>query len=196
MSSRDDKMTHVNLKELERKAFTSYHKDGIVDIFAGAWLIFFGIFCICTDKPWFAGMFPVYALPFFAVAKKKITVPRIGYVKFSEQRKSILFIVYLWIAAMLTVFGILFYTDNFPAWIYALLSDYPQLLFGIIFGLLFFVCALVTRIYRFYAYAVLIFAVSVIGHVSGFHIRYEYFPVALGLLILSVGVLVLIQFIQ
>lgn len=187
---------NINIKELERKAFTSYHEDGIVDIFAGAWLLFFGIVSMCTDKPWFAGMFPVYGLPLFAAAKKKITVPRIGYVKFNQQRRSLMLIVYLWIAILFTVFGIVFYTDNSPSWLYALLYDYPKLLFGIIVGLLFFVCAGVTRIFRFYAYAVLILAVSVIGHVFGLHIRYEYFPVTLGVLILSVGVLVLIQFIQ
>jgi hypothetical protein len=196
MLFRGIEMTNINLKELERKAFTSYHEDGIVDIFAGAWMLFLGILSMCTDKPWFAGMFPVYGLPFFAVAKKKITVPRLGYVKFSQQRTSLMFIVYLWIAAIFTVFGILYYTDNSPSWVYALLSDYPTLVFGIIVGLLFFVCALVTRIFRFYAYAALILAVSVIGHVFGPHIRYEYFPVTLGVLILSVGMLVLIQFIQ
>lgn len=187
---------NINMKELERKAFTSYHEDGIIDIFAGAWLLFFGLFSMCTDKPWFAGMFPVYGLPFFAIAKKKITVPRIGYVKFSQQRMSLMFIIYLWIAILFTVFGIVYYTDNAPSWIYPLLYDYPKLLFGIIIGLLFFVCALVTGIFRFYAYFALILTVSVIGHVLGSYIRYEYLPVGLGVLILSVGVVVLIQFIQ
>lgn len=197
MLSRGEEMTqNINMTELERKAFTSYHEDGIVDIFAGAWLLFFGIFSMCTDRPWFAGMFPVYGLPLFALAKKKITVPRIGYVKFSQQRRSLMFIVYLWIAILFTVFGIVYYTDNSPSWIYTLLYNYPKLLFGIIIGLLFFVCALVTRIFRFYAYAGLIVAVSVIGHVFGPHIQYEYFPVGLGVLILSVGFVVLIQFIQ
>jgi hypothetical protein len=187
---------NINIKELERKAFTSYHEDGLVDIFAGAWLLFFGLFSMCTDKPWFAGMFPVYGLPLFALAKKKITVPRIGYVKFSQQRTSLMFIVYLWIAILFTVFGIVYYTDNAPSWIYPLLYDYPKLLSGIIIGSLFFVCALVTGILRFYAYFALILAVSVTGHVLGSHIRYEYFPVGLGVLILSVGIVVLIQFIQ
>ncbi|KYK28242.1 MAG: hypothetical protein HXS48_20135 [Theionarchaea archaeon] len=196
MLNRDDEMTHIDLKKLEKKAFTSYHEDGIVDIFAGAWILFFGIFSMCTDRPWFAGMFPVYGLPFFALAKKKITVPRIGYVKFSQQRTSLMFIVFLWITAIFTVFGIMLYTDNSPSWVYALLHDYPKLLFGIIVGLLFFVCAWVTRILRFYAYTALILAASVIGHVFGPNIQYEYFPLVLGVLILSVGVLVLIQFIQ
>jgi hypothetical protein len=196
MINRGIEMTNIDLKELERKAFTSYHEDGIADIFAGAWILFFGIFSMCTDKPWFAGMFPVYGLPLFAVAKKKITVPRIGYVKFSPQRRSLLLIVYIWFAAMFAVFGIMFYTDNSPSWMYHLLVDYPQLAFGTIIGLLFFVCALVTRIFRFYTYAALIVAVSVVGYVLGPHIRYEYIPVVLGILIFSVGVLVLIQFIH
>jgi hypothetical protein len=196
MENRDDEMAHIDLKKLEKKAFTSYHEDGIVDIFAGAWIIFFSIFSMCTDKPWFAGMFPVYGLPFFALAKKRITVPRIGYVEFSEQRRSLMLIIYIWIAAIFTVFGIVFYTDNSPSWIYALLHDYPKLIFGIVVGLLFLVCAWITRIFRFYMYTILIVAGMVIGHVFGPGIRYEYFPIILGVLILSVGVLVLIQFIQ
>jgi hypothetical protein len=196
MKNRDDEMAHIDLKKLEIKAFTSYHEDGIVDIFAGAWIIFFGIFSMCTDKPWFAGMFPVYGLPFFALAKKRITVPRIGYVEFTKQRRSLMLIIYIWIAAIFTVFGIVFYTDNSPSWIYALFHNYPKLIFGLVVGLLFLVCAWVTRIFRFYVYAVLIVVVMVIGHVFGPDIRYEYFPLILGVLILSVGVLVLIQFIQ
>jgi hypothetical protein len=197
MNDRGNEMTYIDLKKLERKAFTSYHGDGIMDIFAGMWILFFGLFNMCTDKPWFgAGMFPVYGLPFFLLAKKKITVPRIGYVEFNEQRRSLLFLIYIWIAAIFTVFGIVYYTENSPSWIYALLHDYPKVFFGIIVGLLFLVCAWVTRIIRFYLYALLIMAVMVIGHLFGPHIDYEYFPVVLGLIILSMGVLVLIQFIQ
>ena len=196
MKCRDDEMTHIDLKELEKKTFTSYHEDGIVDIFAGAWMIFFGIFSMCTDRPWFAGMFSVYGLPFFYLAKKRITIPRIGYVEFSQQRRLSMFIVYLWIAAMLTVFGIVYYTDNSPSWVYFLLDNYPQLLFGTIAGLLFFTCAWVTRILRFHAYGALVLAASVISHVFGPDIQYEYLPLVLGVIIMSTGILVLIQFIQ
>ena len=197
MENRDDTMAQIDLKKLEKKAFTSYHEDGIIDIFAGAWILFFAIFNMCTDKPWFgAGMFPVYGLPFFTLAKKKITVPRIGYVEFTKQRRSLMYIIYIWIAAIFTFFGIMFYTDNSPSWIYALFHDYPKLVFGVVVGLLFLVCAWVTRIFRFYVYSGLIIAMMVIGQVFGPDIRYEYFPLILGVLILSVGMVVLIQFIQ
>ncbi|MBU7043692.1 MAG: hypothetical protein HXS47_08875 [Theionarchaea archaeon] len=189
-------MTQIDLKSLEKKAFTSYHEDGIIDIFAGAWMLIFGIFALYTDKPWVAGLFPVYGFPFFALAKKHITAPRIGFVEFSEQRRSFMLMIYIGIVVIFSCFGILFYTDSFPSWMHVFLHRYPIPSFGLIVGVLFLVCAWATRIIRFYLYALLIMAVTAIGQIFGPHIPYEYFPVALGLVILSGGILVLIRFIQ
>lgn len=189
-------MTQIDLKSLEKKAFTSYHEDGIIDIFAGAWILIFGIFTLYTDKPWVAGMFPVYGFPFFALAKKKITAPRIGFVEFSGQRRSFMLMIYIGIVAIFSCFGVLFYTDSFPSWVYAFLHRYPILSFGLIAGVLFLVCAWITRIVRFCLYALLIMAVTAIGQMFGPHIPYEFFPVILGLIILSGGILVLILFIH
>ena len=120
---------NVNIKEIEKKIYTLYHEDGIIDIFAGAWIVMFGILAILTDRVWVAGMFPVYGLALFVAIKKKITVPRIGYMKFNRQQKSKIEKVFFSIHAIIYSFAILLYTHNTPSWIDTLFQDYPMLFF-------------------------------------------------------------------
>jgi len=120
---------NIDLKEIEKKVWTSYFEDGIIDIFAGAWILVFGILAIHTDRVWVAGMFPVYGLALFVAIKKKITVPRIGYMKFNPQQKSKIEKVFFSIHAIIYSFAILLYTHNTPSWIDTLFQEYPMLFF-------------------------------------------------------------------
>ena len=187
---------NVNIKEIEKKVFTAYHEDGIIDIFAGAWIVIFGILAILTDRVWVAGMFPVYGLALFVAIKKKITVPRIGYMKFNRQQKSKIEKVFFSIHAIIYSFAILLYTHNTPSWIDTLFQDYPMLFFGAIVTLFFIVAVWTVGVRRFYAYALLTLVVSVGGHMIDTDVPYGVFPVLLGILIMSAGVLILNQFLQ
>ena len=78
----------INLKELELKAWKSTFQDGLWDIMLG--LVFFvpavtGLF-IENDY----AMIPLYfaAIILFVTAKKRFTIPRIGFVRFGEQRRK------------------------------------------------------------------------------------------------------------
>ena len=191
---------NINIKELEKKAFTSYHADGILDIFAGAWIFVLGVLGIYTDKVWAAGMFPVWGLPLWAVIKKRITVPRIGYVKFGHQRISKIqkvffflhFLVYACAAAVILMAD----AHDVPAWVETLLTDYPVLLFGISVTLLFFVCVWTLNIRHFSIYGILTLLVSVGGHLFAASVPWAYFPVFLGILIMGAGVGLLTQFLR
>ena len=78
-----------NLKEIERKAYMSYHQDGLLDIFAGLYVLGFGL-GIFVDLILDFGMgmilmpavFVSLALPLWIAAKRRITMPRIGFVNF------------------------------------------------------------------------------------------------------------------
>jgi hypothetical protein len=86
--------TQLNLKEIERKAFRSMYQDGL-------WDIYFGLIVICMAifeyRP-ASGYSPLnillalcaFALAYsgFWAAKKFITLPRMGQVKFGEPRKK------------------------------------------------------------------------------------------------------------
>jgi len=186
----------MDLKEIEKKVYTLYHEDGIIDIFAGAWILMFGILAIHTDRVWVAGMFPVYGLAPFVAIKKKITVPRISYMKFNPKQKSKIEKVFFSIHAIIYSFAILLYTHNTPSWIDTLFQEYPMLFFGAIVTLFFIVAVWTLSVRRFYAYALLTLVVSVGGHMIDADISYGVFPVLLGVLIVSDGVLMLNQFLQ
>jgi hypothetical protein len=75
----------MNLKELEKRAFTSSFQDGLLDIFMGAMLLIGGIRSI-TDYVWYT----LLILPLILVlplGKMFITTPRLGHVKFGPARK-------------------------------------------------------------------------------------------------------------
>jgi len=89
-------MSHpIKLKELERKAFTSTFQDGLWDLFLGLQLLAWGLAPLLEEivplSDWWvavltAPLMLVY-LTIFA-AKKYITAPRIGRVKFGSKRKA------------------------------------------------------------------------------------------------------------
>ncbi len=76
----------IDLKELEKKAWTSTFEDGIADI--GLGLVFLAT-TICQifneNSPYLYPLFIVPAL-FIIIAKRYITAPRMGLVKFSKER--------------------------------------------------------------------------------------------------------------
>jgi hypothetical protein len=85
----------MNLKEVERKAFTSTFQDGLWDLFLGLQLLAWGLALLLEEivplSDWWVA---VLAAPLMLVyltifaAKKYITAPRIGRVKFGSKRKA------------------------------------------------------------------------------------------------------------
>lgn len=84
----------LNLKELERKAWRSFFDDGLWDIYLGLLLGSMGVSGLLDrsslTEAWgmtlYIGLLVLIMLAFWA-AKRFITVPRIGRVKFGQQRK-------------------------------------------------------------------------------------------------------------
>jgi hypothetical protein len=85
----------LNLKELERKAWRSFFDDGLWDIYLGLLLALMGISAFMSvlelseamHMGIYIGLLIVVMLAFWA-AKRFITVPRIGRVKFGSERKK------------------------------------------------------------------------------------------------------------
>ncbi len=90
----DKKMPEkINLKQIEKKAWKSYHQDGLWDIFLGLILLNFGIAPILEEITGTTYLLSyiiilVVALFIFYSGKKYITMPRLGRVGFSTERKS------------------------------------------------------------------------------------------------------------
>jgi hypothetical protein len=85
----------INLKELERKAWRSFYDDGLWDIYFGMLLAFMGAGRLLDQMNLTEGQtmgiyigLQVVALAGFLLAKRFLTVPRIGQVKFGSARKT------------------------------------------------------------------------------------------------------------
>jgi hypothetical protein len=87
-------MTVFNLKEIEKKAYKSTFQDGIWDIFLGCQLLILAVGTLLSNIKIQEGgimiilvTLQVLVLTAFIFAKKRLTVPRMGIVKFGPERK-------------------------------------------------------------------------------------------------------------
>ncbi|MCW4009062.1 MAG: hypothetical protein NWF05_00370 [Candidatus Bathyarchaeota archaeon] len=190
-----------NLKEIEKKAYISYHRDGLLDIFVGVYILGFGlgIFINILWESSFGSIMPAILiaviLPLWIAAKRKITMPRIGFVKFGGQGTNRFMAVLL--GFMVAGIGVMFVftlaLTQRPEWINVLFQNglivvgtaslAVCVLFGYSMGLK-----------RLYAYGVLSLVLFVIGHFLG--VFFAYILLALGLAIISNGAFLLMKFVR
>ena len=94
-------MNKPNLKEVEKRTYITYHQDGLIDLFIGFYILLFatGILfnTILELNTWFVipAIFPALIIPIWISIKKRVTVPRIGYVKFKTGGTNKLTAVFL-----------------------------------------------------------------------------------------------------
>ena len=86
--------TSINLKEIERKAFSSAHQDGLWDIYIGGVVLSMSVLAYSdSDEAFPLPRFVLYLLGmgiFYLIfwgGKKYLTAPRLGQVKFGPQRQ-------------------------------------------------------------------------------------------------------------
>jgi hypothetical protein len=197
-------MTQQNtLKEVEKKAYMSYHQDGLLDIVIGLYALSFGL-GIVADKILdfsFAAIMPAIlisiVLPIWIQAKRKITMPRIGFVKFGARGSNKLFAIFLGLmAAGLGVFFAftLATVQNGRPWWFEMLFQYGMIWIGLgsaVIGSLF---AYTMGLKRLYGYGLLTLALLTSGHFLG--VPFEYLLLAIGSVIIASGAVLLVQFIR
>jgi hypothetical protein len=191
-------MDKINLKELERRAYLSYHQDGILDIFIGFIILLFSLW-ILADMAYLAGVFVAIFMPIYAQAKKQITVPRLGYVKFAPSRttkakKTILLLVIAGVLALIP--GVLLFMTTLKGILAPIqfLTEYGMIVIGLAGMVLLAVVAHMSEIRRLYAYSALFFAIFTGGYFLS--IPFFYYLMTLGVVILLSGAYLLIRFLH
>ena len=122
---------NINLKELERKAWTSYFQDGLWDIYLGLLLLAMAIGALLSDigvpEAWHMtiyGTLMVLSMLVLWAGKKFITVPRMGRVKFGPKRKAklnwvrVVLLLSVLVGAGVFVAGLVM-RSNRPGWLNA-----------------------------------------------------------------------------
>ena len=125
--------TNTDLKQLERKAWTSFFQDGLLDIFMGLVLVAVGfpamlpgIFITGLSQDVAGAVLMVLAfLPYWG-GKRFITVPRTGRAEFSRARKSrqtkaaVIYAISAVAGAIVFLMTMLGLRSSPPAWVQSL----------------------------------------------------------------------------
>jgi hypothetical protein len=188
----------INLKEIERKAYTSYHQDGLIDIFMGFFILTSGIMMF-IDMLWLAAVFWFTAISSYAAAKKVFTIPRIGYVKFVPSKIKRMWTIALIALSVSALLGAIAFMEtsienSIPSWV-ILLEEYFPLVVGATGAVVFSLVAYGFRIYRLYAYGILTLTLSAVAHFL-VSFPFPYSVILLGTLILFSGAVLLFRFIR
>jgi len=165
-------MEQLNIKTLEKKAFRSFFKDGIYDVFLGLILLSLGLPFMLNEFGWINYetitmplLIPIIinagALIFFIFCKKYITVPRLGIVHFGKPRKRKMMHVKLLLAISVLIGVITFLLSLLKVFPVGGTTGIPLpfIIFGIQALLVFSFMAYFMDFTRLYFYAFL-FAVS------------------------------------
>jgi len=186
----------INLKEIERKAYTSYHQDGIIDIFIALFILSLAA-SIIADMIWLGWIFFIIAAPIYATAKRIITVPRIGFVKLPQQRIKIIQTIAVLLGVLSVALGLVTFiqveSGNKPTWLVFAIENYMPVI-GVSLATAFSVVGYALRAKRLYAYAMLALVTFVPGHFLHFPLHYYMF--LLGTLILLLGLTMMIRFVR
>jgi len=148
----------IDLKEIERRAYTSYHEDGIVDIIIGICVFTLSLY-VFAEMAWLMGSMIVVYTPMYMGLKQKITFPRLGQVTFSKSRmgktrRSFTFLVALNVVAVFIgfYFWMAFAGGTPPSW-FPLFVEYFAVVIGVIGAGIFAVVGRLTELDRFNRYA-------------------------------------------
>lgn len=186
----------INLKKIERKAYMSYHQDGLIDVFAGFLILSFGLWLI-LDMAWMGWILWFVAVSAYAAAKRVFTIPRIGFVKFAPHRAKALVTSALIVVSLFTLLGVVAFMQTegggTPLWLLFAIENY-MLVIGVSVAASFCVVGYTFRIKRMYAYALLTLIMFVTGHFLYFPLYY--YMTLLGTLILLTGLTLLIRFVR
>ena len=194
-----------SLREIEKKTYMSYHQDGLLDIFIGIYVLLFGIgisLMTLTDfSTWFIipAIFPAIMIPIWISAKKRITMPRIGYVNFGVRgvNKMMAMFIGLMVAGLgvFMVFGL--GSSMGEGWALTLRDFFisnSMLIIGVGAVAVSSLFAYTMGLKRLYGYGLLIFVLFFTGHFIT--IPFEYLLSAIGFVIIITGSVLLIQFIR
>lgn len=193
----------MNLKELERKAWTAYFDDGILDITAGLFILAFGI-GMTTQYTGLAA-FAWMVVFFFAAAKKSITLPRVGLVKFSPEREERMkketsfFVIFFSITAVIGLAFFLVLSASIPQSVKTIVGEMALVGYQLIIAAGICLVGYWKQIRRFYGYTGFLLIAIVVGmlfDIPGANpltiMTYQF--TATGVIILLTGLLVLARF--
>jgi hypothetical protein len=190
-------LSETDLKNAEKKNYLSYFEDGILDIIAGLLVLAFGLAMVFDASTLF--IFTWMPIMLYWPVKQVITLPRMGFVKFSpeRQRKISRNYVLLIVAGTLSLLLGLVAFVGFESPIFnfrLFMRTYSLLLLGVVMAGAFGLISILYEIRRFMAYAVLVFSAWLAPFL--FQIHEGVLVAFAGGLISLIGIVILVRFLN
>jgi len=203
MVSGDKMNTKTSLREVEKRTYMAYHQDGLLDIFVGVYVLLFGsgisLMTVTEFSTWFVipAIFPALMVPIWVSAKRQITMPRIGYVKFGSRGANKLMAVFIGLmVAGLGAFMVFSFSSS-QAWastLRNLIISNGMIIIGISAAAMSSLFGYTMGLNRLHAYGILTLVLFLAGHFIA--IPFGYILLAVGLVIIINGFVLLTQFIR
>jgi hypothetical protein len=157
------------LRDVERRTYLSYFDDGLLTIVAGLPVLMFGLGMVFDSSLFF--IFTWLPIILYLPIKRAITLPRLGLVRFSPQRRQKISrsLVMLLIAGILSfMIGILAFAgfEGQVIDIRSFMMEYGLLAFGGIMASAFVLIAIFFEVRRFFAYGLVVFGGWLVPHVA------------------------------
>jgi hypothetical protein len=179
--------THKKLEtELKKKAFLSFHNDGIIDILLGWDLVVIGVGLYLHNMSALSAFIGLAPLLFYGLLKYKITLPRLGHAQFRVHRP---FSVWLVGAVGGVFFLAAIVSGIFIRSSFGFVGPVSFALMGIAFTMV-----LIAGFNRILTYAILI----PLFFIAGFGLRFlsPQMIVATGGIMMTVGVRMFVKFVR
>jgi len=197
--------TKTSLREVERRTYLSYHQDGLLDIFVGIYVLLFGLgillMTVTEFSMWFVipAIFPAVMMPIWISVKKRVTMPRIGYVKFGYRGANKVMAIFLGLAVaglgVFMLFGLgASMGQGWALTLRNLIIPNGMIIIGILAASISSLFAYTMGLRRLYAYALLTLALLFVAHFA--IIPFAYSLLAIGVLMIINGSIFLMQFIR
>ena len=188
----------LDLKKLERKAYTSYYNDGLLEIFLGGATFLMGI-ALLFDYAYLFGIISILTLTSWAGAKKMVTVPRIGIVMFGPERRERLarekrfFTIYFTITLIIGIAAFIYFTRSMVT-ARRIFGAYPLAPIGVLGAIALVFLGYWKQIRRLHLYALIVLAAVFGGPELG--IEPPRYMMGLGAVFLVIGIVLLARFLS
>jgi hypothetical protein len=190
--------TRIDLDDLERRAYRSGFEDGLPDIFIGTFIALQGV-TLATDLDYLPALAAGTGIPLWRAVRRRITLPRVGTIRFGPTRAAREHSKKVTLAALLalTMFSgigiFLLLRRGSPEAANEMTRLGPAPL-GAVLGLILAVVGRLYELRRFYSHAALVVLSFAIPHAFG--ARVDPWVMAAGVAIVAVGVSLLVRFLR
>jgi len=188
----------ADFRKLEQKAYLSYHQDGLIDLIVGSIVLCIAISEVADSSIW--NLIALLLIFAYMPLKRRITFPRLGYVKFNVKRGGVnmrlagVVAIGVLVISLVSILVLLLSGKSSSSPLILAVRQSPLLVYALLGFIGFGLAGLVLRLPRLFLYALLSLAMMISGHLLNLPLWLPF--LLLGGTILAIGAVLLIGFLR